>query len=133
MKKIETQHPVLAGLNFTFGLTVLILFWFIIPLKNGLITLIFSAIGLTLCGSGTGLLLNRNWGPLLARAVSWTIICFGLILSFLALTGAAYLSGVYGTMGKSAAGIYLMLLVIFNLLLVLLPGLQLYHLRKRTV
>lgn len=113
-----------------FGVLLLVLFWFIIPAKNGMLTLLFSLLGLTLCGSGTGLLLDFHWGPLLARVVSWVSICFGIILSLLSLTAAAYLSGVYGRMGKSAAGIYLMLLILFNLLLVLLPALQLYHLRR---
>jgi len=131
--KQQPEHPILSLLNIFLGALLLLLFLFLIPWKNPLINLTFMLIGLLAATGGCALYGSHKIGPYLLKTTSWIAIASGTILSLLCLTSMSYLAGVYGKMGKTAAGIFIFLILFIVLVLILLPGLQLFHLKSASL
>lgn len=129
--KTTCGHPVIALINLALGLVFLFFFVFVIPARYPLVTLFFTALGAGCLLSAWGLWRGTAWGRLLARVVSAVSITIGTGFSLLCLGAASYLSGVYGNMGKASASIFFVMLTLAGIILILLPAIQLYHLRNR--
>ncbi|HOG64354.1 MAG TPA: hypothetical protein PLD82_02820 [Spirochaetota bacterium] len=126
----DCAHPVIAILDLILGLTFLVFFLFIVPARYPLITIFFVLLGLTTLASAWGLWIGKQWGRLLARITSAVAITFGTGFTLLCLGAASYLSGVYGGMGKASSSIFFVMMGLALILLVLLPSIQLFHLRN---
>ena len=130
--KRQPKHPVLSLLNIVLGTIFLSLFLLLIPWKLPMINLVFILIGLACAGGGVGLYLSHPAGRPILRITAWIAIGTGAVLTLLCLTSMSYLAGVYGKMGKTASGIFIFLILFIDIILILLPGLQLFHLSEKS-
>ena len=128
--KTSDNHPVLVTLNCLLGAVLLFFFLFTVPWRYPLISVFFVVLGFVCLGAAAGLALKKNWGRITAQIASGVAITFGVAFIVLSLTAASYLAGVYGGMGKASMSVYFILISLAAVFLLLLPGLQLYHLRR---
>lgn len=125
----KPANPVLALLNLCLGLFFLLFFLLLIPWKLPAVNLAFLVLGAAVTAGGAGLWFSRRWAARLLAGSAWWAIGLGAVLITLSLTAMSWLSGVYDSLGKTASGLFLFVILIIAVLLLLLPGLELYHLR----
>lgn len=81
--------------------------------------------------AGAGMLVRRRWGRRAAMAACGAMLVCTVILLVLLLMSASFLAGVYGAMGRSAAGMTLLIAALVIELMGLLPAFQLKFLMTR--
>lgn len=131
MKKInELKQPIISLLNISLGSIVLFFFLFIVPFKYPLVSLLFLIIGIAAIVGGIAILLGHKIGITILKYLCYFSFSSGTILALIFMTSATYLAGIYGRMGVTASGIFLFFIFITVIILILLPGIQLYYLKK---
>lgn len=125
MQTKTAGYPWLGTANITLGFVLLLFFIVFVPWKNPLLSLLFILLGLAALVAGWGLLRATPWGKTTARILSRIAIGAGLLLTTGCLFSASYLAGIYGGLGRTAAGLFLFFVFVVLLVLVLLPTIQL--------
>jgi hypothetical protein len=101
------------------------------PTRHGLGgALLWGAAGAVLL-AGAGMLWRRPWGRRIAMAGCAALLVLCVLILVLILMSAAFLSGVYGSMGEGAAMIALLAGAVVIQFLGILPALQLKFLMTR--
>ena len=81
--------------------------------------------------AGAGMLVRRRWGRRAAMAACGAMLICTVTVLVLLLMSASFLAGVYGAMGRSAAGMTLLIAALVIELMGLLPAFQLKFLMTR--
>lgn len=126
----ELKQPIISLLNISLGSIISFFFLFIVPSKYPLVSLIFLLIGVAAISGGICTLLGYKIGLTVLKFLCYFSFSSGTILSLIFLTSATYLAGIYGRMGVTASGIFLFFIFITVVLLIILPGIQLYYLKR---
>jgi hypothetical protein len=82
--------------------------------------------------AGIGLLVDARWAPRAALASSATALLVGLGLILALALSASYLNGIYGPVGRRGAVIFVLVAALLAPYLVILPGVQLVWLGRRS-
>jgi len=131
MKKInKLKHPVLSLLNISLGTIISFFFIFIVPFKYPLVSLAFLIVGIGAITGGIAIISRHKIGVTILKYLCYFSFSTGTLLSLIFITSATYLAGIYGSMGVTASGIFLFFVFITVILLILLPGVQLYYLKR---
>ncbi len=112
------------------GSLIYFFFILIIPFKYPLVSFGFLIIGLGAIIGGVALLLEKKIGITIIKYICYFSFTVGAILSLIFMISATYLAGIYGSMGVTASGIFIFFILITAILLILLPGIELYYLNK---
>jgi hypothetical protein len=108
--------------------------WMGFVVAPGRSTAFSVALGLVIAGlaiAGAGLIAEQKWARKLAIAVSIVQLAFAAILVLLMIASAAYLKGVYGSLGQGIAIVTILVAALIVEGFALLPIFQLRFLLKK--
>jgi len=120
-----------GALDVLFAALYLYLGLVIAPSRALAFELVLCAVCALLLAAGVGLLLGRPWGRWLAIAASSVLLAFAAVVTLLLVASSAYLSSVYGSLGKGLSIVSLLCGALVLQLCGMLPILQLRSLLKR--
>lgn len=101
------------------------------PGRSTAFSLALGAIIALLAAAGAGLLLGQSWARRLAIAVSIAQLAFAAIVVLALIASAAYLKGVYGSLGQGIALVSALVAALVVEGFALLPIFQLRFLLKK--
>jgi hypothetical protein len=118
---------VYAGLDFLFAAAFCTLAA-LAPNRHAIGQFVLVALPLAALAMGAGTALRGRWGWRIAITGCAVLLGLELLLLVLLLLSAAFLSGVYGSFGRGAAALTLLVAALSFELVALLPALQLKYL-----
>jgi hypothetical protein len=130
--RADRRKKIYASLDFCFVLFYVVLATSLIPGRNGTgIAIQWLLVG-TMALAGVGMLVpgRRGWIASVAGCVGLLVVELTLLL--LLLLSASYLAGVYGSFGRGASALALVVAALSIELVALLPALQLKYLLTRS-
>lgn len=120
------RHPVLAGVDATLAMLLLIGVWVFLPTRYLPVDLGGSALAVALLLAAGGLFVGASWGRSVGIAVAGIALVTGaLLVTALAFT-AGNLFGLYGPVGKGVAAVLATVSALLVPYLVAAPAAQLY-------
>jgi len=122
---------VYAGFDFLIALVWGYLQAAVIPNRHGWASAMMWGLAVAPAIAGVAMLMRRRWGWRAAAAACAGLLALWIVVLVIILISAAYLAGVYGSFGKTAAmGTLVMALLSFQVV-ALVPALQLKFLLTR--
>jgi hypothetical protein len=103
-----------------------------LPSRYRLVDGLAILLSVLLSVSGVGLVARVGWGPALGRVAAGVTLAVGLVLVGALALAAGYLAGIYGPVGQGGVVIFTLVIGLATPYLVVLPGLELYWLQRRT-
>jgi hypothetical protein len=130
-RRVDRRRRIYALLDFCFVIFYLFLALSLVPARDPVGTAMQWLLVLSMSLAGVGMMVPERRGWLAAVAGCALLLLLELILLVLLLVSASYLAGVYGSFGRGASALALVVAALSIELVALLPALQLKYLLTR--
>jgi hypothetical protein len=128
---VDRRRRIYAVLDLCFVVFYLFLATSLIPATGGLGSAMQWLLVLAMAMAGAGMLMPNRKGWLLSASGCALLLLLELALLVLLLLSASYLAGVYGSFGRGASALALVVAALSLELVALLPAFQLKYLLTR--
>ena len=129
--KVDRRRRIYAILNLCFAVFYLFLATSLIPARGFVGSALQWLLVLAMVSAGAGMMVPSRKGWLISVSGCALLLLLELALLLLLLLSASYLAGVYGSFGRGASALALVVAALSIELVALLPALQLKYLLTR--